>query len=89
MVTSEVSPDGQTTVADMDQFQYSVGAKMYRTDSPNFPVAKGSLNLRALRHPVLETFGGTYTSALSACVTPAEPLDKGVYAIVPSTFKPQ
>ena len=89
MVTAEATPTGSSYITDPDQFQYSVGGQMYRIESPSFPVAPGSLNLAALRNPVLQTYDdGKYTNNLSACVTPTQPVPKGVYLLVVSTFTP-
>lgn len=85
-----MSPDGTQLKNNPEEFKFAIGAQLYRIQATSYPIARGSLNLNALKNPVLETGEeGKYTSSLSSCVSPVENLERGVYVLIVSTFSAQ
>lgn len=89
MISAEVGFNGSTLVRDPDNFKFSCAGQLYRIQSGVFPIPGNTLNLKALREPILETAGGKYSSSLSSCLTSCLPLSPGVYVLIVSTFDPQ
>jgi len=68
-VTEEMAVDGYTVISNSDNFSFCVNAMAYRIQSNRWPPAPGSINIKSLTNPILNTYNGKYTNNLSACVS--------------------
>ena len=68
-VLAECSPDGSTLINDSDKFTYCVNAAVYRVPANRYPPPSGSIDVKSLTNPALNTYGGKYTNNLSAIIT--------------------
>lgn len=88
-VVAELAPDGVSLVTESEHFSFCSNAAVFRVQSNRYPPPPGSVQIKQLVSPILNTFNGKYSNNLSAIVSERKRVSKGVYVVVSSTFNPQ
>jgi len=88
-VLAEVAPDGSTLVTASEKFTFCVNVQVFRVQSSRYPPPAGSIIIKQLTNPILNTHNGKYSNNYSAIVSEKKKVGKGVYVVIPSTFNPQ